>query len=127
MTKPRNSGQWTEARFTQFVRSALRAAFRRWPPKFKVLKNAATERRINPASGKLAMHYTCAQCGKEFPLKQVQVDHKKPVVNPKQGFLGWDEYVARLYCEAKGLQVLCKPDHQVKSQRERAARKGATK
>lgn len=118
----RNSGLWTDARYKQFVTSALRAAFRRWPPKFRVLKNAATERRTNPRSGKLAMHYKCASCKGEFPLKEVQVDHKKPVVNTKTGFVGWDTFIERLYCEAKGLQVLCKGCHKNKSNKERKQR-----
>lgn len=116
----RNSGRWTEARYTQFVRSALRAAFRKWPPKFETLKAAATERRINPSSGKLAMHYTCACCTKEFPLKGVQVDHIKPVV--PRNFTNWDDFIKRLYCEKRGLQVLCKGCHKEKSSRERTKR-----
>lgn len=120
--KPRNNGQWTEARYTQFIRSALRAAFRRWPPKFEVLRNAFTEVKNNPASGRMAKHYRCAECGNDFPMKGVQVDHKQPVVNPKQGFVDWDTFIARLYCEAKKLQVLCKGCHSIKSKRERALR-----
>jgi 5-methylcytosine-specific restriction endonuclease McrA len=119
--KKRNGGRWTEARFTTFVRSALRAAFRKWPPKFDVLNAAKTERRINPISGKLAMHYLCAQCKKDFPAKLVQVDHIKPVV-PKN-FTTWDDFVERLYCEAKHLQVLCKPCHSIKTTSERKKRK----
>lgn len=114
---------WTEARFKSFVVSALRGAFRRWPPKFVVLKNAATERRINPASGKMAMHYTCAACKVEFPLKQVQVDHKLPVVDLKKGWLDYNTFIERLYVEARKLQVLCKACHKLKSAKERTARK----
>lgn len=80
-----------------------------------MLKEAATERRTNPASGKLAMHYVCANCRKEFPLKQVQVDHKEPIGT----LTTWDRFIARLYCEAKKLQVLCKPCHAVKTKLER--------
>ena len=122
--KPRNSGLWTEARYTTFIRSALRAAFRRWPPKFEVLRNAFTERKLNPKSGKMAKHYRCASCGKEFPLKEVQVDHIKPIVDPKKGFVDWNTFIERLYCEAKNLQVLCKDVcHKAKSTSERARRK----
>lgn len=118
--KKRNGGRWTEARFTTFVRSALRAAFRKWPPKFDTLKAARTSARINPASGRMAMHYTCAACKKDYPLKNVQVDHIKPVV-PKN-FTTWDDFIARLYCEAKWLQVLCKPCHKTKTAEERKKR-----
>lgn len=121
MTK-RNGGNWTEARWRTFVRSALRAAFRKWPPKFTVLKNAATERRINSASGKLAMHYKCAQCNGEFPAKGVQVDHVKPIVHVKTGFKDWDTFINKLFCEAHNLQVLCKACHSVKTKKERKAR-----
>lgn len=124
MHSKRNGGKWTEARYGQFVRSALRAAFRKWPPKFEVLKNAFVESRINPASGRMAKHYRCAKCGNSFPMKGVQVDHKKPVVDVKKGFAGWDVYISRLYIEASGLQVLCKGCHDVKSKSERIKRKG---
>jgi 5-methylcytosine-specific restriction endonuclease McrA len=117
-----NGGKWTPSRYKQFITSALRAAFRKWPPKFEVLKKAATERRLNPLTRKMAMHYLCAECQGEFPLKHVQVDHKKPVVDPKAGFVDWDTFIDRLYCEAKSLQVLCKPCHSLKSKKERKLR-----
>lgn len=69
------------------------------------------------------MHYRCAGCGGEFPLKSVQVDHKKPVVDVKKGFVSWDSFIERLYCSAKGLQVLCKDQcHKEKSASERVKR-----
>ncbi|CAB4169946.1 HNHc domain containing protein [uncultured Caudovirales phage] len=122
MTTLRNGGEWTEARFKSFVISKLRAGLRWWPPKYRVLKNAQTERRTNTKTGKLAMHYQCAACKQDYPAKDVQVDHKQPVVNPKTGFISWDEYVERMFVEAKQLQVLCKPCHKVKSDKERKQR-----
>jgi 5-methylcytosine-specific restriction endonuclease McrA len=121
-TTPRNGGLWTEARFKSFVISKLRAGLRWWPPKFRVLKNAATERKVNPKTGKLAMHYLCKKCKRDFPLKEVQVDHKNPVVDTKTGFVSWDVYVERMFVEDKMLQVLCKPCHKIKSDKERAKR-----
>lgn len=120
--KKRNGGKWTEARYKSFITSALRAAFRKWPPKFDVLKKASTERKLNKKTNKLAMHYMCAACSTDFPLKEVQVDHKKPVVDLKKGFVSWDEFVERLYCEGSNLQVLCKPCHKKKSSKERKKR-----
>lgn len=111
----RNKGRWTEARWRSFVRSALRGAFRRWPPKFDVLKNAAVDKRINPASGRLAMHYKCAKCGELFPLRQVQVDHIKQI-GP---LTTWDAFINKLFCEARNLQVLCKVCHKAKTKKER--------
>lgn len=122
MRKKRNAGKWTEGRYSQFVRSALRAAFRKWPPKFEVLRNAYTERKLNKKSGKMAKHYRCASCNKDFPLTEVQVDHIQPVV--PRNFTTWDSFIERLYVEAKKLQVLCKPCHKTKTKVERAAREG---
>ncbi len=118
----RNGGRWTEARFKQFVISALRGAFRRWPPKFDVLKNAYTELKVNPLTKRLAKHYRCAECGGEFPLRGVQVDHVVPVVDPAKGFIDWTTFIERLYAEAKKLQVLCTACHKLKSAEERKQR-----
>lgn len=121
--KKRNGGEWTDARFRSFVTSALRAASRRWPPKFKALKEAFVGRKTNKKTGKLAMHYKCATCKKHFVAADVQVDHVLPVVDPKVGFIGWDSFIDRIFCEIENLQVLCKPCHKVKTEEEKAERK----
>jgi len=121
--KKRNGGEWTDARFRSFVTSALRAASRRWPPKYKALKEAFVGRKENKKTGKLAMHYKCAKCKKHFVAIDVQVDHIYPVVDPKIGFIGWDSFIDRIFCEIENLQVLCKPCHKVKTEEEKAERK----
>jgi len=121
--KKRNGGEWTDGRFRSFVTSALRAASRRWPPKFKALKEAFVGRKTNKKTGKLAMHYKCAKCKKHFVATDVQVDHVLPVVDPKVGFVGWDSFIDRIFCEIENLQVLCKPCHKVKTEEEKAERK----
>jgi len=121
-TLTRNSGQWTEGRYRSFVTSALRGAFRRWPPKFLVLKNAQAGRKINKITGKLAMHYKCAICKKAHVLTQVQVDHIDPVVCTKNGFISWDVFIDRLYCEASNLQIVCKECHKIKCAEEKIER-----
>jgi 5-methylcytosine-specific restriction endonuclease McrA len=119
----RNNNQWTESRYRSFIISALRAASRRWPVKWAVLKDAAVGKQKNISTGKLAEHYKCASCGNIFPAKEVVVDHIDPVVDPKKGFVSWDDYIERMFCEAEGLQVLCKPCHKVKTDEERKSRK----
>jgi len=121
--KTRNGGEWTEARFKSFVTSALRAASRRWPPKYKALKEAFVGKMVNAKTGKMAMHYKCANCTKLFVATEVQVDHIEPVVDPKKGFAGWDVYIDRMFCEIAGLQVLCKVCHTVKTEQEKLERK----
>ena len=121
--KKRNGGEWTEARFKSFVTSALRAASRRWPVKPKALKAAFVSRQVNARTGKMAMHYMCAKCKKLFVASDVQVDHIEPVVDPKKGFVSWDVYINRMYCEIENLQVLCKPCHKIKTDQEKLERK----
>ena len=60
------------------------------------------------ATGRLAMHHECANCGGHFPASHVAVDHIDPVVNPNLGFVDWDTMIKRMFCESEGLQVLCK-------------------
>ncbi len=121
--KKRNGGEWTDSRFRSFVTSALRAASRRWPPKYKALKEAFVGRKTNKKTGKLAMHYKCAKCKKHFVAADVQVDHVLPVVDPKVGFVSWDDFINRIFCEIENLQVMCKPCHKVKTEEEKLERK----
>jgi 5-methylcytosine-specific restriction endonuclease McrA len=124
----RNSGKWTESRYRSFITSTLRAGSRKWPPKYETLNLAKTEKKINLKSGRLAQHYECAECSKHFPAKEVQVDHIKPVVDPKKGFQTWDTFIERLFCESKNLQVLCSSCHKIKTQKEKEmAKKYANK
>lgn len=119
----RNGGQWTQSRFESFIKSALRAATRRWPQKHQALKDACVGKKLNRATGKEIFHYKCAGCGKLFKGADVAVDHIEPVVNPKTGFVSWDVYIERMFCEADGFQVLCHTCHGIKTQNEREERK----
>jgi len=82
-----NDGEWTAAKFRSFVTGALRTATKRWPPKYKALKNAGLGRQTNEKTGKQAMHYRCAACDNEFVGNDVQVDHTSPAVDPAKGFV----------------------------------------
>lgn len=114
---------WTEGRLKSFITSTIRAGFRRYPPKFEVLKEAQTSKKINKKTGRMCQHYLCASCGEEFPSKEVQVDHIKPVVDPKKGFETWDRFIERLFCSKANLQVLCLQCHKEKTQKEKIKRK----
>lgn len=115
----RNDGEWTEGRYRSFITSTLRGGMRRWPPKWKVLKSAEIGRKINKKTGKLAMHYICGVCNENYPAKDVQVDHFLPVVDPATGFVTWDIYIDRLFCERTNLQVLCTKCHKLKTKKEK--------
>ena len=118
----RNGNEWTEARFKSFVTSALRAASRRWPVKYLALKQALIGRKTNKKTGKLAQHFKCNACNEAFVAADVQVDHISPVVDPAKGFISWDIYVDRLFCEIDNMQVLCVPCHKIKSATEKLTR-----
>ena len=107
--------------------SALRKA--RWPVKYQAIKDAYVEDGINPQTGRKCKLHRCNQCGNLFPQCEMAIDHLRPVV-PVDGFTGekfvdynWNELIQRLYCEADGLQALCKGCHKLKSADERALRK----
>ena len=120
--------EWTEGRIRSFITSTLRAGSRRWPPKFQTLNDSKTEKKINVKTGRLAQHYRCAKCKEEFTSKDVEVDHIKPVIDPKKGFVSWDDYINRLFCSAKNLQTLCKVCHLEKTKKEKEiAKKYASK
>lgn len=119
--------QWTEARIKGFIISVLRAGTRRWPPKHNVKNAAKTEKKINEASGRLAQHYQCVNCKKEYTSTNIEVDHIQPVVDPDKGFTTWDDYISRLFCDEQGLQVLCNTCHDEKSSKEQSKRKRNTK
>lgn len=122
MRKEYNGGKWTEARFKGFVTSVLRSGARRWGPKYECLNSAKTEKKINVKTGRLAQHFRCELCESEFTQKDIQVDHKKPVVDPKKGFTTWDDFIERLFCESSNLQAICKECHSVKTAKEKAVR-----
>jgi ribosomal protein L44E len=79
------------------------------------IKEAFVGKKINKKTGKQAMHYKCAACKKHHVAKDVQVDHIHPVVDPTTGFVSWDVYIDRLFCESYNLQVLCSTCHKKKT------------
>lgn len=121
--KTRCNGTKTEAAFKSWIKSLLRKGSTRWAPAQTCLKEAEVGRKINQASGRLAMHYRCAHCHGSFARKQVSIDHIDPVVPVDGPWPGWDVIVERMYPEKEGFQVLCDGCHANKTEAEREARK----
>ena len=111
--------EWTPARKKAFIVSVLRSGSRRWPPKYETLNEAKTEKKTNKLSGRPAQHFLCRKCKKDFPAKMVQVDHIEPIVTPSEGFVDWNTFIDRLFCERDNLQVLCKTCHSKKTKKEK--------
>lgn len=101
----------------QFVINLLRRGSYRWPPRNEALKNARVARN----------QYKCAHCEGIFGRKEVSIDHIHPVVDPDEGFTGWDSYVERMYCELEGFQILCDTCHDKKTAEEKEVRKASKK
>ena len=123
--KTRCGGRWTEARFKSFIISALRGCFRKWDPKVQCVKNARIRRGW----------YRCECCKEEVPatlppkeggkrrIKNIVADHIEPIVDPIDGFKGYDEWIRRGFVELSGFQALCHKCHQAKCKEEREQRR----
>lgn len=96
-----------------WIKNALRRASYRWPARGAVMKAARIGRN----------QYVCAKCQEVFGRKEVQMDHRKAVIDPKKGWTTWDDFIERLFVEEKGWQALCKPCHQEKSKKENVVRR----
>jgi len=114
-----NYPQWTQARFWTFIRSALRAAWNRYPVKYEAINRAFVKKAINPKSGREAKMYRCAICNNVFVVKDVEVDHINPTGTLKT-YADLPQFVRNLFCSVDELNVLCKECHQKKTQKERA-------
>ena len=108
--KCRAGATWTESRYFQFIRTALRGAFSRYPVKYQVLKEAKR--------GSKPVQYECAVCSQLFKAKEVNVDHIVPAGSLKC-YADLPAFVERMFCEKEGMQVLCKPCHKTKTAEER--------
>lgn len=104
-------------KFKGYIKSALRKINKWWP----AYTQAKASARVNRGE------YRCAMCEEVFCLKEIHVDHIDPVVDPARGFTTWDEYIDRLFCEAEGLQILCKVCHKDKTNEEKKIRMAARK
>lgn len=99
--------------FRDWMKNTLRRAFFRYWERTKAIQAARVDRGI----------YKCASCLQVSKIKGMHIDHIVPVVDPTIGFVNWDMYINRLFCKADNLQLLCKPCHTIKTDKEREERK----
>lgn len=96
-----------------FAKGILRRYSRTWIPMYEARKLA--KRGPNK--------YECAACKELFGTKEIQIDHRIPVVDIELGDQGLEIFAQRLYCEVENLDVLCKNCHAAKSSTEMHLRK----
>lgn len=108
VARTRASGLWTEAKFWQFIRSALRSSSQKWPP--RIHAKQARRRAYHGPNARQKWEYRCDDCGGWFKDKEVQMDHLEPC-GPIRSFEDVGEFARRLYCEADGFALLCVDCH----------------
>lgn len=105
------------------IRSALRRAFSRSPVVREVMLAVRRERPWKRKNGSIAakprVEYQCSLCSNWHMGKDIQVDHATPVVNPTIGFVDWNTFIYRLFCDKSNLTVLCKDCHHQKTNSEK--------
>jgi len=103
-----NYPRWTEARFNSFIRSALRRAWLKWPPRYTAL--SANRKKYTGTDKRIKWVYTCDICKQDKYQKEIQVDHKEPAgsLNCYDDLPG---FVERLFTSEDKLRILCKECH----------------
>lgn len=105
--RTRAGGEWTEARYFTFIRTALRdASYKRYPPLVRQALELVKRKSQNKENPRLKFEYQCRICGLWYARKVVRVDHIVPCGSLKK-FSDLPGFVERLFCEPSGLQVLC--------------------
>jgi 5-methylcytosine-specific restriction endonuclease McrA len=100
----------------RFVINVLRQGTVKWPGRSEALRRA--RKKVLVRIGKrgqniFKFHWQCASC-REWSknAKSVEVDHIEEI-GPFNG--NWDDYVRRVFCDQKNLQVLCSVCHSKKT------------
>jgi hypothetical protein len=108
--KPFNSGTWSRARYFGFIRSALRLASRKWPPRIEAKIKARRRLKVPGRNKRQKYEYLCSVCGSYFPDKDVEVHHLEPC-GKCSDYDDLPGFVRRLLCEAEDLCVICRGCH----------------
>jgi 5-methylcytosine-specific restriction endonuclease McrA len=96
------------------ILSGLGKAWIYWPPRLEAKKRA--KHPTKPG------WYICQMCKEE--REKIEIDHVFPCIKPSDGFITWDDYIARRFVETpEALQALCHECHKEKSKKENATRR----
>lgn len=107
-----------------WIINALRRASFRYPPAIKAIKKSKTDYYIKAKNGNdvKRVDFTCVACKKSgLKRTQVNLDHVVPVVGP-EGFVDWNTYIERMFCDEDNFQIICSECHTKKSLKENEER-----
>lgn len=104
----------------------LRNIARMWPDKNKARAKAA--RRVEDGKflngkPKYKTMYECFECKRLFVKELTHMDHQQAVIDPEVGFVDWNTYIERLFCESDNFACLCLDHHSEKTKAEGQVRK----
>lgn len=105
--------KWTQARFFSFIRSALRSASQRWPPKQESKK--LSRRPYTGDNPRMKWEYLCSHCGRWVADKECEQNHIVSVGTLTK-FEDLPGFVERLFCGVDGFETVCKKCHKEHTQ-----------
>jgi hypothetical protein len=109
--------KWTHAKFWGFIRSALRSASQKWPPKQESKKQS--RRPYKGTNIRQKWEYKCSKCGGWFSDKECEQNHKVPV-GELRDFNDLPMFVQRLFCGVEGFETVCKKCHKELTNKQRS-------
>lgn len=121
--KPKKKPKYNQ---NSVIRGALRRAFARSP--FVLEKQQESRREIpryckdGSRHKKNSVQRQCEICGNWVGSSQITIDHINPVVDIDDGFVDWNEFINRLWCDKSNLQRACDDCHSYKTHKEQIAR-----
>lgn len=108
------------------IRGALRRVFSRSPiireVMFKVRREVPKYNKDGSRAKKDAVQYRCNVCTTYVGSTKVAVDHITPVISVNDGFVDFNTFIERLFCDVSNLQVICDTCHNLKTNSERITR-----
>lgn len=107
------------------IKGGIRRVFGRSELRQRVIQNGIVKGHKDPKRKAVKFWVKCQECGKMEAKSNVQIDHSEPVVPVNRSFeeMSFDELVDRMWCEEKGLSILCKPCHAIKTKAENKERR----